>query len=229
MRAAYATPLFDPSDPLVCHSIQLRPDLWAVLFYELERLSKTWSWRQDDPTHATPAQVAKEFLDASDNAIFSGCTMIGQVMWLATAVPDWCLLCDGSEYDNEDYPELAAVIDSAYQTSPITFEVPDLISRFVRGAVVPGTEGGEASHTLTVSEMPAHDHGIHAHSAHDHIGGLDVEAPAGVPDVSASPPFPSTTGTSGVDFTGGGEAHNNLPPYHDLIPVIVARYPVAGG
>lgn len=226
MRAAYSTPVFAPGDPLVCHSIQLRPSLWAVLFNELQQLGEKWSWRQDDPGAATVAEVIAEIREATDQAVFAGCIMIGEVKWITTAVPEWALLCDGTVYDKEDYPELAAVIDSAYEVDPLTFRVPDLLFRFPRGAVVPGTEGGETSYTISVAQMPAHAHGLHSHSSHDHTVSPDLEG-AGVPDLAAGPAFPSSTGSASVDSTGGGDAIDIEPPYHDLVPVIVAKYPGA--
>lgn len=224
MHAAYETPLFSPGDPLICHSIQLRPALWAVLFNELQRLGEKWSWQQVDPSHATIGEVTDEINEATDQAVFAGCLMIGEVKWLTTGVPAWCLLCDGTEYDADDYPDLFAVIDDAYKTSPITFKVPDLLFRFPRGAVVPGTEGGDTSYTITEAQMPTHAHGLHSHSSHDHTISPDIEG-VGVPDLAAGPALPSITGNASVDTTGGGQAIDIEPPYHDLVPVIIAKHP----
>lgn len=224
---AYPTPIFSPSDPLICQSIQLRPDLWAVLFNELNNLGEGWSWRQDDITHATPAEVAKEFQDAIDRAVFSGCTMLGEVKWIGTAIPEWCLLCDGTEYDADDYPDLFAVIDDAYKTSPVTFVVPDLLFRFPRGAIVPGGAGGADTVILTTTELPAHGHGTHDH------GVLNPR----IVDVGTNPPafiyaqsdlgLPGNTDAASVPSAGDGEAFSITNPYHDLIPVFVAKHPGA--
>ena len=76
--------------------------------------------------------------------------------------------------------------------------------KFILGASTDYTvesTGGEATHVLTVNEMPSH-----THSLSNQWGG------AGVNDVqfTGSGKFP-TSGTSGS--AGGGQAHNNMPPY----------------
>lgn len=85
--ARYDTPIFSPSDPLVCRTITLRPQLWAVVFNELQRLGEKWLWQQVDITHATVAEVTAEVINATDKAVFAGCLMIGEVKYIATDIP----------------------------------------------------------------------------------------------------------------------------------------------
>lgn len=63
-----------------------------------------------------------------------------------------------------------------------------------------GTAAGEEKHVLTVAEMPAHNHTISAELYPALGSGTVDEKPQ-----SAGP------GTSGS--TGGGQSHNNMPPY----------------
>lgn len=71
-----------------------------------------------------------------------------------------------------------------------------------------GTSGGEYSHLLTVDEIPAHDHAM----PQGHI----------VPSGTTGPVYTSGDDTTRVPYatdipntskTGGGQAHNNMPPY----------------
>lgn len=214
----YSTPKLDPSDPLVCRVIRLRPSYWAVVFSLLEQLGTDRMWHQDDPTHATIAEVNAEINTATDTAVFAGCMMIGQVFYVALeTVPDYVLICDGSTYANVDYPDLAAVININYQIDADHFRVPNLVGRFALGAFDPSGQGGEAEHTLTTAEMPAHTH-TYDRIAATLIGENPPPAIIGIDDIN----------TDDTGSTGGGEPHNNMPPYEELIPVILASYPQVG-
>ena len=69
-----------------------------------------------------------------------------------------------------------------------------------------GTTGGEAAHTLTESEMPNHKHSIWFPN-----DGGEQSAEIGYPDTgSKNTYYAEPSKTSG---TGGGAAHNNMPPY----------------
>ena len=66
--------------------------------------------------------------------------------------------------------------------------------------------GGEATHTLTKNEMPNHQHSIWFPN-----GGGEQSAEIGYPEVgSRNTYYAEASKTSG---TGGGAAHNNMPPY----------------
>lgn len=67
-----------------------------------------------------------------------------------------------------------------------------------------GATGGEATHTLTRSEMPRHTHEYRAGTE----GGTDDGLIRGVTTIA-----PSHTNDGVIHNSGWGEPHNNMPPY----------------
>lgn len=73
---------------------------------------------------------------------------------------------------------------------------------------IAGSTGGEASHVLTIEEMPSHTHIYkrHAFSSSD----SDPETGENIYGVN-NKTLNAHEGTTGS--TGGGQPHNNMPPY----------------
>lgn len=67
-----------------------------------------------------------------------------------------------------------------------------------------GSTGGEAQHTLTVNEIPSHSHAVPSINKW-------LSPEGGGTDANYSVVSNNNTQASGL--TGGGQAHNNLPPY----------------
>ena len=98
--------------------------------------------------------------------------LIGEIkLYAGSAAPraSW-LPCDGSIVFRSTYPRLFEVIGTKYGSGNnlTTFKLPDLRGRVpmgsdprqvrVSGATDVGAEGGEASHTLSVEQLPSHAH-----------------------------------------------------------------------
>lgn len=105
------------------------------------------------------------------------------------------------------YP-VGAIYLSVNSTSPATLfggTWEQLENRFLLGAgsdYTAGATGGEATHTLTINEMPSHNHGFKRTTSATGSGSTWARI--------------SSTGDAVDDLitnTGGGRAHNNMPPY----------------
>lgn len=86
-----------------------------------------------------------------------------------------------------------------------------LKDRFLLGAgstYTNGSTGGEASHTLTVNEMPSHSHPQYVTVS----SGGSLSANCDYDSYSSGNARKSAQNVS-TDPTGGGNSHNNMPPY----------------
>jgi len=99
-----------------------------------------------------------------------------------------------------------ASIPTGWQLCDGTNGTLDLRDRFIVGAgksYSVGATGGEAMHTLTIVEMPPHTHNMNGFQIGSRWG---AEHPTVIP------------GGAGIstDSAGGGQAHENRPPYYAL-------------
>jgi microcystin-dependent protein len=135
---------------------------------------------------------------------------------------DWApkgwAMCNGQFLPINQNQALFALLGTAYGgNGQTTFALPDCRGRVpVHKASAPGETGGEEAHTLTQSEMPAHNHPVVADK---------VAASSNAPFVNArlanSTPQnlygafsnPTAMDPGSITATGGSQAHNNMQPY----------------
>lgn len=224
---AWLTPAAHDLTDLTCRTVRIpnAPDWLALVSGAFSMLAIETNYEQRDGV--TPEVVAAFFREELINYLDStGACMIGQIVSFATAtLPPGYLACDGGVYNRVDWPRLYAVLDSAYILTADTFTTPDLRGKTVigqGGGYSMAQTGGAATHTLTVSEMPAHAHTTQPHT-HGYIGVATLDLLGEFPGAGMAPSA-NVTAASGVtvDSAGGGAAHENMPPYHAL------RYAIRG-
>lgn len=220
------TPELPVDDPIICRQFSVPESLLPMLDSAVGQLCHGGNWTRGDDVSAAPVDdVIEAFNKVIETAYERGCRMVGQVIELGTnSVPAWALLCDGTTYLGADYPELWAVISDGLKTDGTHFRTPDRINRFGMGGPPTGTQGGENSHVLTVTEMPAHAHTDlgHTHTDLEPFGEFLALGPGEEPVVLAAAPGITGSGNANIQNTGGDAGHNNLPQYEGTIYVIVA-------
>jgi len=205
-------------------------DLSVVLILSLSEFYRPrfrWQVGSDKPTDTDWDEIEKAISQMEDE-IMRG--IIGMILphVLADLSNLDVLPCDGATYLRVDYPELYEAIHINYQIDADSFFVPNLRGKFPIGEsddLVLSSEGGSVDETLDIIHMPSHSHTNFPHS-HSEISALPALADlgTGVPVPSAIPSVAITGASSiAIDNTGGGAAHNNMPPYHAIAWVIVAR------
>ena len=138
------------------------------------------------------------------------------------SVPQGFLLCDGAAVSRTTYATLFAVVSTNFGVGDgsTTFNVPNLQSKFPRGApnaTEAGGTGGEDTHALSIAELA-----VHSHSHTIGVSNAARQSGNGSGDDYLSPNSGTNgwwrpgTITGGISNTGSGTAHENKPPYVDV-------------
>lgn len=230
---AYLTPDDIPGDT-TCRVLLIpdNTDWIAIVTGAIQELSFTYNWEQFGTV--TPQECADAMFTMLNEFTFNraGCRMIGEIIPFAGAsspIPSLWLMCNGQSLLRTEYPDLFAVIGTAYGTEDIShFNIPDLRGKTLihqGSGYTLALPVGEASHTLVSGEMPAHSHTVtgHVHTTGNSLTGVALtpgELPVLLPN-----PIPALTGTGyeGINSTGGDGAHNNVQPSMPVSYLIVAK------
>jgi microcystin-dependent protein len=128
--------------------------------------------------------------------------------------------CNGQLLPINQNQALFALLGTTYGgNGQVNFALPDLRDRVpihFGGGFTQGTAGGEAAHTLTMAEMPAHTHSLMATNS-----SADKPQPAGsllarANNLYADPGSLTSLDPSGVSSVGGSQAHDNQVPFLKL-------------
>lgn len=136
-------------------------------------------------------------------------------------IPRGWARCEGQLLPINSNQALYSLIGTTYGGNGTSnFALPDLRGRVpihANGTYTQGHTGGEANHTLTVNEMPAHSHTVAASS-----GAATAPSPAnnvwaGTGDNSLYAATANTTmNAAALADSGGSQPHENMQPYQAL-------------
>ncbi|MDR7252492.1 microcystin-dependent protein [Nocardioides sp. BE266] len=154
---------------------------------------------------------------------------LGEIQWVSfNFAPKGWALCNGQLLPINQNQALFSLLGTTYGgDGRVNFALPDLRGRLPIGVGQGhslGERGGEAAHTLSPNEMPAH---THSYAVTDHRGSTgDPGAPTGTAFASgerahtAAAVGNATFHPSAVSNVGGSQAHLNLQPFLTLNAII---------
>lgn len=107
----------------------------------------------------------------------------------------------GSLYWSEDSTDPSEIFGGTWE------RIKDVFILAAGDTYAAGTTGGEATHTLTVDEIPSHSHSIHTanSTAPSQWNGAHLQR--------TNTGYYNNEHEGIINNTGGGAAHNNMPPY----------------
>ena len=192
-------------------------------------------------TMATVMEIKKDGnVDIGGRTVNDFMPVASILSYAGSAAPTGWLLCFGQAVSRATYAALFAIVGTTYGVGDgsTTFNLPDLRGRAVAGkdnmggtsanrltglsggvdGDVLGASGGLETHTLVISQIPAHDHRLYGGTSGDSSGsgalyatGTDsVGGHISATGVGYRSVLPS--GVQTMENTGGSGAHNNVQP-----------------
>ena len=137
--------------------------------------------------------------------------------------PKGWALCNGQLLPINQNQALFSLMGTMYGgDGRVTFALPDLRGRMpmhMGSGFTQGEKGGQEFHTVTMSEMPAHNHFVAASLASANPGSAVTNAPGGnliaqaTTDVYSSAAPDTTLAPASVTNVGGSQPHENRQPF----------------
>jgi microcystin-dependent protein len=133
--------------------------------------------------------------------------------------PKGWALCNGQLLPINQNQALFSLLGTTYGgDGRVNFALPDLRGRasihIMGNNHVLGERGGESTHTLSIAEIPSHQHSAKAsaNTSDQPAPGGNFWGNAGLASYSASPPSTAMS-PSAIANAGGSQAHQNMQPY----------------
>ena len=168
---------------------------------------------EDDFATGQSAATAELVLPTAETRMNWGAGINGGVAIGKVSEYDKTLeLADGWSVKGKGFIDLIYPVGSIYMsvnsTSPATLfggtwsQIEDTFLLAAGQTYSAGATGGEAAHTLTTDEMPAHSHDIK-------LTNSNLASGSNYARISST----GSWGSNLISSAGGGQAHNNMPPY----------------
>lgn len=202
-----------PTDePVRCVQLNIK---WAShIVGLLERLCEADAWvgTAEEIDQAIQDTLELQNLFSADMCEGVGNVPVGMMMpYIApqtVSIPAGWLACEGQLLERDEYPELFEVVGTYFDITVDSehFRLPDTTGQVIADAGTSyagvGSAEGETEHTLTIQEMPSHNHTIST---------LYMQLTGATTGYSQSGSNRSFTAPT-IANAGGGLAHNNMQP-----------------
>lgn len=138
-------------------------------------------------------------------------------MFSCNFAPKGWALCNGQLLPINQNQALFALLGTTYGgNGQINFALPDLRGRvplhFGSGHNL-GEKAGEEAHTLTVNELPTHNHQLNAATSNADSPALGAGSLAAFNNGYRAFTAPVALHATSISNTGGSQAHQNMQPY----------------
>jgi len=149
-----------------------------------------------------------------------GTPFLGEIKIISwNFAPKGWAFCNGQLLPINQNQALFSILGTTYGgDGRVNFALPDFRGRvpvYQGNGFTLGQKGGQEFHTITISEMPAHNHFANASNTADNT---NVNTPSGnFPANSSVTPYRTTVNTTlapqSITNVGGSQPHENRQPY----------------